>query len=305
MSNHLRIKSSSIDSSVYGKVNWSPIKSIWFNFHLFVAIGIAPFLFSWSAFIIFLFTTVITLCLGHSIGMHRLMIHRSFECPMWLEYILVYLGVLVGLSGPIGLMHQHDLRDWAQKLPSCHSFLKHGEKIAKDAWWQLNCDLKFKSPPIFIVENRVCRSWFYNFLEKTWMLQNLIFGLFLFNFGGLAFVAWGVSVRIVVSVGGHWLVGYFAHNHGQKTWVVKGAAVQGHNIKIAGFLSMGEAWNNNHHAFPESARIGLSSKEPDPGWWMILILEKLGLIKNIKLPSNLPLQANLVKLSNESCNKYV
>ena len=43
----------------------------------------------------------------------------------------------------------------------------------------------------------------------------------------------GISARIVVSVTGHWLIGYFAHNHGEMDNEVVGAAVQGHNVKWA------------------------------------------------------------------------
>ena len=67
-----------------------------------------------------------------------------------------------------------------------------------------------------------------------------------------------------------------------------GAAVQGHNIRIAGLLSMGEAWHNNHHAFPGSAMLGLYGDEPDLGWWVLNALYNLGVIKNVKLPDHLP-----------------
>jgi fatty-acid desaturase len=276
-----------------GEVQWSPQKSLWFLFHSLMTVIVAPLCFSWCAFVVFVCLTVIVLCLGHSIGMHRLLIHRSFECPLWLELILVYFGVLVGMAGPIGMIYQHDLRDWAQRQRVCHSFLKHGSHLIKDGWWQLNCDLKLHQAPNFHLEKRVAESAFYSFLEKTWMLQNLWIALLLFVLGGFDFVVWGVSVRIVVSVGGHWLVGYFAHNHGHKSWEVKGAAVQGHNIKVAGLLSMGEAWHNNHHAFPGSARLGLKPNQPDPGWWVISILKKWGLVSNIKLPEDLPFRPEL------------
>lgn len=238
MLNTTRVKSDNPDSAYVGEVKWSPIKSIWFLSNLVLTLILSPLVISLSAVFVFLITTALTLCFGHSLGMHRLLIHRSYECPKWMEYLFVYLGVLVGMAGPIGMIRQHDLRDWAQRQPRCHDYLLHGSSIWKDGWWQLNCDLKLEHPPKFTLEERVANDRFYRFIESTWLLQQLVVILPLYLIGGVSFVVWGVCVRVVVSVGGHWLIGYFAHNKGSRTWKVEGAAVQGHNIRLAGFLSM-------------------------------------------------------------------
>lgn len=180
--------------------------------------------------------------------MHRLLIQRSYECPIWMEYVFVYLGVLIGMAGPIGMLKQHDLRDWAQRQKKCHDFLLHGSGIPKDGWWQLNCDLHLKDPPQFNIESHVANNRFYQFTESTWLVHAMLPAIPLYLLGGLRWVILGVSARIVISVGGHWLIGYFAHNKGERTWIVDGAAVQGHNIRLSGFLSMEEGWHNNHHA---------------------------------------------------------
>jgi len=142
-----RVFATHLNAASSGVVIWSPIKSLWFLSNLLIAIIAAPIFFTFSAFFIFLILTSITLCFGHSLGMHRLLIHRSYECPKWMEYLFVYLGVLVGMAGPIGMLKQHDLRDWAQRQTHCHDYLLHGSSIFKDAWWQLNCELKLKHPP--------------------------------------------------------------------------------------------------------------------------------------------------------------
>ncbi len=294
MHNTERVKSQNPESAYEGTVKWSPVKSLWFTSNLLISLFIAPFVFSLSSFIVFVLLTAITLCFGHSLGMHRLLIHRSYECPKWMEYLFVYLGVLVGMAGPIGMMIQHDLRDWAQRQKKCHDYLLHGSSFFKDAWWQLNCDLHLKTPPEFEIESVVTNNRFYQLTERYWLFQQLVLIVPLWAFGGLSWLVWGICVRVVVSVGGHWLIGYFAHNQGQRTWKVEGAAVQGHNIRIAGFLSMGEAWHNNHHAFPGSAMLGLYKDEPDPGWWVLNALRNLGFISNIKLPKELPHRSELV-----------
>ncbi|MBR7800906.1 acyl-CoA desaturase [Undibacterium fentianense] len=294
MKNTERVFSDHPDSAWDGEVVWKPVKSIWFLSNLLLSLFVAPFYFSASGFAVFLGLTAITLCFGHSLGMHRLLIHRSYTCPLWMEYVFVYLGALVGMAGPIGMLKQHDLRDWAQRQQRCHDFLLHGSSIAKDAWWQLNCDLQLKHAPTFSIESRVLGSRFYRFLEATWLLQAMLPAIPLYLLGGVSWVLWGVCVRVVISVGGHWFIGYFAHNRGERTWKVDGAAVQGHNIRLAGILSMGEAWHNNHHAFPGSAMLGLYKDEPDPGWWVLNALHNLGIVKNIRLPEHLPAREELV-----------
>lgn len=90
-------------NAVEGRVVWSPFKSMWHSLMYAIALGLGPVYFSWSAFALFLVSAYVTLLLGHSLGMHRRLIHRSFECSKSFERFLVWLGVLVGMSGPFGI----------------------------------------------------------------------------------------------------------------------------------------------------------------------------------------------------------
>ena len=90
---------------VQATVRWAPIKSLWIGSMTTGALVLGPVYFSWTALLLFVVISGITLCAGHSVGMHRRLIHNSFECPLWLEYLCVYLGVLVGMAGPIGMIH--------------------------------------------------------------------------------------------------------------------------------------------------------------------------------------------------------
>jgi fatty-acid desaturase len=60
---------------------------------------------------------------------------------------------------------------------------------------------------------------------------------------------------------------------------------------------MGESWHNNHHAFPGSARLGIEDNQPDPGWWILRYLQKIGLVWNIKLPQDLPVRPELIAIN--------
>jgi stearoyl-CoA desaturase (delta-9 desaturase) len=269
---------------VSGRVVWAPAKSLWINGCLVAFVAGVPFATSPSAIVLFFVATYLTLLFGHSLGMHRKLIHRTFQCWKPLERGLVYLGVLVGMAGPFGLMRIHDVRDWAQRERDCHDFFSHRASFWKDALWQLNGRFEFEKPPVFRLESAVADDRFYRFLERTWMLQQLPLGLVLFLVGGWPWVVWGVFGRVFVSVLGHWTVTYLTHNPGPGRWSVPDAGVQASNLRGAGFITMGECWHNNHHAFPESARIGLAPDETDPGWTVLSALARLRLVWGVSLP---------------------
>jgi hypothetical protein len=126
---------------VEGRVRWAPAKSLWIGTMTSAAIVFGPLAFSWDAFVLFVATSAVTLCFGHSVGMHRRLIHESFECPLWLEHLCVYLGTLVGMAGPIGMVRLHDFRDWAQRQPACHDYSCHRAGFWRDGWWQLHAGL--------------------------------------------------------------------------------------------------------------------------------------------------------------------
>lgn len=291
--NHHRVSTDDLNSVCEGEVRWSPVKSFWFIGMAGAAVVGGIYFFTWSGLLVFFIATGAVLLFGHSLGSHRKLIHNSYECSKWLEYVLVYMGVQVGLAGPLGLMRAHELRDYAQRLPTCHDFLRHGSSFWKDAWWQLSCDLVLRNPPKIAIERRVADDRFYRFLEATWMWQQLPPALLLYAMGGWSFVVFGTCARVTAGVLGHWLIGYFAHNEGGMHFEVKDAAVQGRNIHLTSILTMGECWHNNHHAYPGSARLGLFAGEWDPGWWTLLLLRRLGLAWDFRLPQDLPARAEL------------
>jgi fatty-acid desaturase len=66
--------------------------------------------------------------------MHHCLIHQSYECPKWLEYLFVHFGVIVGLASPFGMVRTHDTRDWAQRQSECHPYFSHQSYFLKDGF---------------------------------------------------------------------------------------------------------------------------------------------------------------------------
>ena len=268
-------------------VDWN--KALWNASIITTSLILAPLYANPSAILLFVLLTYLSLLVGHSVGMHRMMIHRSFVAPKYVERFLIYIGVLVGMSGPIGVIRIHDLRDWAQRQPNCAAFFSHSQPLIKDLMWQLFCKFKFDKEPQLVIEERYRDDWFYKFLDKTWRFHQLPVAALLYFVGGMPFLVWGIFVRISFSIIGHWTITHFCHRSDIKhansgKWRVKASGVQAVNLNGLGILTYGECWHNNHHAFPESAKIGLEKGQADPAWWFIQGLSRLGLAKNIHLP---------------------
>jgi sn-1 stearoyl-lipid 9-desaturase len=293
-------------SAVHGTVRWAPVNSIWLGSMTLAALVFGPLTLAWDTAALFFVSCGFTLCLGHSLGMHRRLVHNSYDCPLWLEYVFVYCGTLVGMAGPMTMVRTHDTRDWAQRQPRCHDYFAHRRSFWVDAWWQLHCKIALAHPPVFAPEARIATSKFYILLERTWMLQQLPIAIALYLAGGWAWVVWGVCARVATCVTGHWLVGHFAHRQGHQTYLVDDAGVQGHNIRLGGLgglITMGECWHNNHHAFPGSSRLGLHAGQHDVGWWVLCALHKIGLVRNLRLPANLPPRSQVRMIDQDSNNK--
>jgi sn-1 stearoyl-lipid 9-desaturase len=280
-----------------GQLVWDSGRSLWNSGMIVGALVLGPLFFTWSAFAVFLLLSGFTLCVGHSVGFHRRLIHRSFECPKWLERIMIYVGVLVGMGGPIWTVGLHDIRDWAQRQPDCHWFLRHGKSALADGFYYLNFRLVFDSPPAFDPGAGISDDRFYLFLQRTWMLHQLPVAVVLYCVGGWPWVVWGVVVRVATCFTMHWYIAHVAHRRGPQDWYVDDAAVQGHNIGWLAIPTMGESWHSNHHAFPASARHGLYPGQIDLGYDFVRLLAWLGLAWNIRTPENLPARSGLTPVS--------
>jgi stearoyl-CoA desaturase (delta-9 desaturase) len=270
-----------------GKVRWDMGHSLWNGGMALAALALTPFFTTPAAVAVGLGLTGAMLLLGHSVGFHRLLIHGSFRTTPVMRKFLIWCGTVAGMSGPLWIVKTHDLRDWAQRQPACHDYLAHRRPMLIDAWWQLHCRLDLAHPPRFDVA-RLEADRFILWLERTWMLQQLPVAGVLYLLGGLPFVVWGVFVRVALTVHGHWLVGHLAHRRGPQSWQVADAGVQAHDVPWAGLLTMGEAWHNNHHAYPGSARIGLQPGQSDWGYAFIAVLERFGLAWDVCLPADMP-----------------
>src|SRR5882672_10847640 len=61
--------------------------------HLLAALVFIPWLFSWTGVILMIAGIYVFGGLGINLCYHRLLAHRSFACPVWLERTFVYIAL--------------------------------------------------------------------------------------------------------------------------------------------------------------------------------------------------------------------
>lgn len=236
--------------------------------------GVALFNFSWvglAALAIFYPLTA----MGVTIGLHRLVTHRSFQTPKWLERVLVTFGALAAQGGPIewvGLHRHHHL--FSDQANDHHDSLR-------GLWWShmgwMFCTVPAMKEIPRLTKDLQRDAW-YVFLERYFLLLQVPIGFGLWLVGGWSAVLWGVFLRLVVVYHVTWLVNSVSHTFGAQRYITHDRS---RNNWVVAMLTFGEGWHNNHHHKQARARHGLTPTQFDMSFWVIRRLEDAGLATNL------------------------
>ena len=96
--------------------------------------------------------------------------------------------------------------------------------------------------------------------------------------GALLGLLWGGAVRLLVLHHVTFSINSLCHYFGSQDYET---GDESRNLAWLAPLSFGEAWHNNHHAFPTSAAHGLRRRQLDPSWLLISGLARLGLASDV------------------------
>ena len=95
---------------------------------------------------------------------------------------------------------------------------------------------------------------------------------------GLTGLLWGGAVRMLVVHHVTYSINSLCHFFGRRQFTTDD---ESRNLAWLAPLSLGEAWHNNHHAFPTSAEHGMGRWQFDPSALVIRALERLGLVSDV------------------------
>jgi stearoyl-CoA desaturase (delta-9 desaturase) len=258
-----------------------------------VVIFAGPFLglfaFSWSALAVLVILYVVT-GLGITVGYHRLLTHRSFTTFKAVEIVLTTLGCLANQAGPLSWVAAHRIHHaHADEERDPHS-------PRRGFWWAQVLWLLRYHPPF---DDPVLRRRYvpdlatdqgHLRLERYEMLLQVLLATVLYGLGelwgheGLSWVVWGMAVRISVGYHVTALVNSATHRWGYRNYRLRDDST---NLWWVAWLTGGEGWHNNHHAFPRSARHGLRWWELDPTYGIIRLMGFCRIANDIRLPDRI------------------
>ncbi len=228
--------------------------------------------------------------LGITVGFHRLFTHRSFKTSPAMRALFAALGS-AAVEGPV--------IEWVANHRKHHQFSDqpgdpHSPHVDRAAGWR----------GAFVALYHAHIGWIFgggaladrdryakdlvadpvvSFVDRTflvWVLAGMGFpfavGLALTGslIGGLTALLWGGAVRMFCLHHATFSINSLCHFFGRR-----GFATDDHsrNLMWLALPTLGEAWHNNHHAFPTSARHGLRWWQLDPSAWFIAGLQRVGL----------------------------
>ncbi len=235
---------------------------------------------------------------GITIGFHRMLTHRAFETSRPVKALFAILGS-AAIEGPViswvadhrkhhaftdregdphspHVDHGHGVRGILKGLFHAHVgwLFVHTQRAAKDRYaGDLIAD------PVISWVNRTFFLWVAVGLLVPFGLGWAIGGSVELGLTGLL---WGGAVRMLVLHHVTYSINSLCHVFGSRRYATDD---ESRNLMWLAPLALGENFHNNHHAFPTSARHGLGRGQLDSSAAVIGLMERLGLVWDVKRPT--------------------
>jgi fatty-acid desaturase len=256
--------------------NW-PVSIVMVLFHLGALTAL--FRFNWRLLAASVLLYWVATGLGISMGYHRLLTHRSYKIPLFLEYCFAICGTLTLEGGPISWVATHRIHHQRSDRPGDPHSPRDGAGWAHSGWLLFGDGNHNNTRKMAKYAPDLAKQPFYVWLNNYHWVPMIALGILLYATAGFPLVLWGICLRVVFGLHATWLVNSATHMWGSRRYATHDDS---RNNWWVALLTFGEGWHNNHHAYPSSARHGLMWYEFDPSWVQIRILKSLRIARQIR-----------------------
>ncbi|MDJ0718183.1 MAG: acyl-CoA desaturase [Prochloraceae cyanobacterium] len=244
--------------------------------------------------------------LGITAGFHRLFTHRSFATGKVMQILLGIAGSMA-VQGPVlfwaASHRRHHQNSDRPDDPHSPNIDGQGIPILFNGFWHAhigwmlnhNSENWVRYIPDLLRDKLIFRlnQWYFYWIFLGLLIPAILGGLLTWTWQGiLSGLLWGGFLRIFLVHHTTWSINSICHLYGSRPYETKDEST---NNFLCALLTFGEGWHNNHHAFPTSARHGLKWWQIDITYLVIYLLEKGGLVWNLKIPNSSMLEAKISK----------
>jgi stearoyl-CoA desaturase (delta-9 desaturase) len=221
-------------------------------------------------------------------GYHRYFAHRSYKLARIPQFLMAFGGTTAAQKGPLWWAgHHRDHHRYSDTEMDIHSPLR-------GFWWShvgwILCD-KYNDTPTDRIKD-FAKYPELRFLNKHNWIGPWSLAIATFLIGGWSGLVIGFFLSTVLVWHATFLVNSLAHVIGRRRYATEDTSK---NSVLIAVLTMGEGWHNNHHYHQSSARQGFFWWEWDPSYYVLRGLALVGIVKDLKRPSEAVLASNRIK----------
>ena len=238
---------------------------IWWTGFTWVSVSLCVFLYVARVF-------------GITAGYHRYFSHRGYKTSRVFQFVLAFLGATAMQKGPLwwSAKHREHHRD-TDEPEDAHSPRHYGFFDAHIGWVYREAR---SSPDMDLIKD------FSKYPELRWIerhqyMPGIITAVVCTLLGGWSGFLVGFLLSTILVYHATFTINSLDHMFGRQRYLT---GDDSRNNWVMAILSMGEGWHNNHHYYPATARNGFFWWEFDPTYYMLVGLEKVGLVWDLRQP---------------------
>lgn len=219
---------------------------------------------------------------------HRYFSHRTFRVSRPVQFLFALLGATATQRGPLWWAAHHRQHHRHADGPEDPHSPSRGFLWSHVGWFlsrrHFATDLKQVPDLARFPELRL--------LDRFDQVVPLLYAVLLFGLGmalerwapgletdGWQLLVWGYFLATVALIHVTLTINSLAHVWGSRRYDTRDDS---RNNWLLALLTLGEGWHNNHHHFPGSARQGFYWWEIDISYYLLWLLSKTGLVRDLK-----------------------
>jgi stearoyl-CoA desaturase (delta-9 desaturase) len=208
---------------------------------------------------------------------HRYFSHRSFKTSRAFQLVMAVVGCAAVQKGPLWWAAGH-------RRHHRHSDQPGDMHSPRDGFWHAHQGWILDGSWETTETERI--SDLIRYPELVWLnrwhvVPALALAAACFAIGGLSGLVWGFAISTTLLWHSTYTINSLAHRWGRQRYET---GDDSRNNPFLALLTLGEGWHNNHHKFQSCARQGFFWWEIDITWYVLKLLERVGLVWELREP---------------------